>query len=85
MKVVWTLTILLCSMYAGAQEKRSDVRKICDQVREVFESGHYEDALALANKCLEENPGSMETYITRAATREQLKDLQGAPAPAAVK
>ncbi|MEJ1240042.1 tetratricopeptide repeat protein [Chryseolinea sp. T2] len=78
MKVAWTLTILLCSMYAGAQQKRSDTRKICEQARTAYESASYEEALALANKCLEEDPGNMETYITRGSTREQLKDLQGA-------
>lgn len=78
MKSFLTLTILVCSMYAGAQEKRSEVRKICEQARTAFENADYADALALANKCLEEDPGNMETYITRASTREQLKDLQGA-------
>jgi tetratricopeptide (TPR) repeat protein len=65
-------------MYAGAQEKRSDVRKICEQARIAYENGNYNDALALANKCLEEDPGNIDTYITRASTREQLKDLHGA-------
>jgi tetratricopeptide (TPR) repeat protein len=65
-------------MYAGAQEKRSDVRKICEQARTAYENANYSDALALSNKCLEEDPGNMDTYITRASTREQLKDLQGA-------
>ncbi|MGC3946856.1 MAG: tetratricopeptide repeat protein [Chryseolinea sp.] len=78
MKVAWTLTILCCSMYAGAQQKRSDIRKICEQARTAYENAKYEDALALANECLEEDPGNMDTYITRASTREQLKDLHGA-------
>lgn len=65
-------------MYAGAQEKRSDVRKICEQARTAYENAAYEDALVLSNKCLEEDPGNMDTYITRASTREQLKDFQGA-------
>lgn len=78
MKVVLTLTILLCSMYAGAQEKRPDVRKICEQAQVAYESAQYQQALDLANRCLEEAPGNMETYIIRAATREQLKDLHGA-------
>jgi len=65
-------------MYAGAQEKRSDIRKICEQARTAYEYAAYEDALALSNKCLEEDPGNMDAYITRASTREQLKDFQGA-------
>lgn len=65
-------------MYAGAQEKRSDLRKICEQAQTAYEDGQYQQALELANKCLEESPGNMDTYITRAAAREQLKDLQGA-------
>lgn len=65
-------------MYAGAQQKRSDIRKICEQARTAYENAEYENALALANKCLEEDPGNMDTYITRASAREQLKDLKGA-------
>lgn len=77
-KVVCILTILLTSMYAPAQEKRSTVRKICEQADEALEREDYEKALSLANKCLAEDPSSMATYATRAAAREQLKDLQGA-------
>jgi tetratricopeptide (TPR) repeat protein len=78
MKCIWLLTILMSSMYALAQEKRSDVRKICEQATTAYENAEYEKALALTNKCLEEDPGNMEAYITRASTREQLRDLQGA-------
>lgn len=78
MKLLWLLTVLMCSMYAVAQEKRSDIRKICEQAVAAYEDGEYEKALGLANRCLEEDPGAMEMYITRASVREQLKDYRGA-------
>lgn len=79
MKVlVFGLTLVCCSMYATAQEKRAVVRKICEQAQSAYEGGQYSEALLLADRCLEEDPGNMGAYVTRASVKEQLKDFQGA-------
>lgn len=78
MRILWIITIALSATYAGAQERRVDTRKICEQGMEAYNNANYKDALSLLNKCLQENPANTEAYLTRAATREQLEDLQGA-------
>src|SRR5688572_402878 len=78
MRSIWTIALVFSAAVAGAQEKRIDARKLYEQGEEAFNKAQYNDALALFNRCLQENPGYAEAYFTRAATREQLKDLQGA-------
>ena len=78
MRFIWTIALVCSAAVAGAQEKRVDARKLYEQGEEAFNKAQYSDALALFNKCLQENPGYADAYFTRAATREQLKDLQGA-------
>jgi Flp pilus assembly protein TadD len=78
MRFIWTIALVCSAAVAGAQEKRMDARKLYEQGEEAFNNAQYNDALALFNKCLQENPGYADAYFTRAATREQLKDLQGA-------
>jgi tetratricopeptide (TPR) repeat protein len=78
MRSIWTIALVFCATIAGAQEKRIDARKLYEQGEEAFNKAQYNDALALLNRCLQENPGYADAYFTRAATREQLKDLQGA-------
>lgn len=71
-------TLMGAAFLTGAQEKRSDVRSICENARVAYEKANYKDALSLLNKCLEDDPGNAAAYLTRGATREELKDLQGA-------
>src|SRR5262245_37506383 len=78
MRFVWTISLLISITIAEAQEKRIDVRKLYEKGEEAFNNGRFEDALSLLNKCLQESPGYTEAYFTRAAAREQLKDLEGA-------
>jgi len=78
MRTLCCITILLASLYASAQEKRSDVRKICETARAAYENAEYSKALTLLNKCLDEDPANADAYLCRAATREQLGDLKGA-------
>jgi tetratricopeptide (TPR) repeat protein len=71
--------MLACSLtIACAQEQRIDARKLYERGEEAFNSARYNDALSLLDRCIQESPGYAEAYFTRAATREQLKDLQGA-------
>ncbi|MEP6735580.1 MAG: tetratricopeptide repeat protein [Chryseolinea sp.] len=78
MRYLWTLTILFSSLFVAAQEKKSVVKKICEDAQTAYEAAEYTKALDLVNKCLEEDPGNADAYLTRAATREELKDLPGA-------
>ena len=71
------ITFMCAALYGRAQEKRSDVDRICENARVAYEKANYKEALTLLNKCLEEQPGNADAYLTRGATREELKDLQG--------
>jgi outer membrane protein assembly factor BamD (BamD/ComL family) len=46
-----------CVALTWAQEKRIDPRKLYEQGEEAFNKAQYNDALALFNTCLQENPG----------------------------
>lgn len=72
------LAILFVAWSAIAQENHINVQKIYEQGEESYNRGDYTEALSLMDKCLRENPGFADAYLTRAAAREQLKDLQGA-------
>jgi tetratricopeptide (TPR) repeat protein len=78
MKVICLLIIICCTAIASAQEKRSDGRKLYQAGEQAYNNGKYADALATLTECLQVDPGYAEAYLTRAAVREQLKDLQGA-------
>jgi tetratricopeptide (TPR) repeat protein len=72
---------MLLALLSGttlAQEKRSDSNKYYQQGEASFNKGQYQDALSALNRCLQLDPGFADAYATRAATREQLTDLQGA-------
>ena len=78
MRVIWTI-VLACSVaIACAQEERINARKLYERGEEAFNNSRYTEALSLLNSCLQESPGYADAYFTRAATRERLKDLQGA-------
>ncbi|MBA4055121.1 MAG: hypothetical protein C0490_10440 [Marivirga sp.] len=78
MKILWIITLIGITSYSQAQEKRVDVRKLYEQGEEMYNNNNYTEALTLFNRCIQENPAFAEAYLSRAATREQLKDLQGA-------
>ena len=78
MRFIGTIMLACSVAIAFAQQQRIDARKLYEQGEEAFNNARYNDALSLLNKCLQESPGYSEAYFTRAATREQLKDLQGA-------
>lgn len=78
MRFVWTIALVFSAVIAGAQGKRIDARELYEKGEEAFNNARYDEALSLLNQCLQESPGYAEAYFTRAATREQLKDLQGA-------
>ena len=78
MRILWIITIILSTTYVGAQVRQIDIRKLYEQGKEAYDNANYKEALSLLNKCLMEDPGYLEAYLTRAATREQLEDLQGA-------
>jgi len=78
MRILWVITMILLAAYAGAQEKRVNITKLYEQGKESYDNAHYSEALLILNSCLQENPAYTEAYLTRAATREQLEDLQGA-------
>lgn len=78
MRMFWIVTVFLLAGTAVAQEKHLTAQKLFEQGEEAYNRGDYPGALLSLNKCLQENPGYYDAYLTRAATREQLKDLQGA-------
>ena len=78
MRFICTIMLACSVIIAEAQGERIDARKLYEQGEEAFNQARYQDALSLFNRCLQENPGYEAAYLTRAATREQLKDLQGA-------
>jgi len=78
MRFIWAISIVLFTTIAGAQERRTDVAKLYEKGEEAYNNANYDEALSIFNECLQENPSYAEAYFTRAATREQLKDLQGA-------
>ena len=78
MRFIFTIVLACSVMIAIAQGERIDARKLYEQGEDAFNQARYQDALSLLNRCLQENPGYAEAYFTRAATREQIKDLQGA-------
>jgi len=78
MRAIGLITILLTAGLALAQEKRSDARKLYQSAEEAYNSARYEEALSTLNKCLQADPAFSDAYLMRAATRERLKDLQGA-------
>lgn len=78
MKIHLIITIIATAFCANAQEQRADVKKMYEQGEALYGSNQYTEALGLFNKCIQANPAFAEAYLSRAATREQLKDLQGA-------
>lgn len=78
MRAIGLITFLLTAGLVYAQEKRSDARKLYESAEEAYNNAHYEEALSVLNKCLQADPAFSDAYFTRAATRERLKDLQGA-------
>lgn len=78
MKGILPITFIFFSVYGYSQEKRSEVQKVCAEAKAAYEANEYAKALEMVNKCLEEDPGNADAYLTRAATREQLNDLKGA-------
>lgn len=78
MRTLWGIVLFFLAWSAVGQEKHVNVQKVYEQGEGAYNRGEYAEALLLLDKCLRENPGYVDAYLTRAATREQLKDLQGA-------
>lgn len=78
MKILWIISIIGVAASSYAQENRVDARKLYEQGEEAYNNNNYAEALTLFSRCVQESPGFAEAYLSRAATREQLKDLQGA-------
>lgn len=78
MKVICLFCIVISASFVYGQEKRAIAKQHYAAGEEAFNKGRYEEALAKLNQCLQLDPAYAEAYVTRAATREQLKDLQGA-------
>lgn len=78
MKILFIITLIGIAACANAQEKRVDIKKLYEQGEELYNDNKYSEALVLFNTCIQENPAFADAYLSRAATREQLKDLQGA-------
>ncbi len=79
MKILCLITALLITAAGvAAQETHKDIRKLYAQGEALYNDGEYQQALIILDKCIRENATFAEAYLTRAATRQQLKDLQGA-------
>ncbi|MBL0743494.1 tetratricopeptide repeat protein [Chryseolinea lacunae] len=78
MRILLTTLFLLSFLVGHGQEKRSTTRQRFEQAQVAYDAGHYAEALALFNQVLKEMPDQADAYLLRAATREQLGDLQGA-------
>jgi len=78
MRMLWIVAIFLLAVTASAQEKHLTAQQLHEKGEAAYNRGEYTEARSLLDKCLQENPGFSDAYFTRAATREQLKDLQGA-------
>ncbi|HMG90650.1 MAG TPA: tetratricopeptide repeat protein [Chryseolinea sp.] len=78
MRAILIITLAFAALICRAQDKKIDVGRLYEKGEEAFNDARYQEALSIFNKCLQENPKFAEAYFSRAATREQLKDLQGA-------
>lgn len=78
MRIFCTIWLLVFAALAYAQERRADIVKLFEKGEEAYNRADYAEALSLFDKCIQESPGYADAYLSRAATREQLKDLQGA-------
>ncbi|HZI25888.1 MAG TPA: tetratricopeptide repeat protein [Chryseolinea sp.] len=78
MQVYCSLTPIFFTGLAFAQDNRVDSKKLYEQGEAAHNAGNYKLALDYFNKCLKESPGFADAYFTRGATREQLRDLNGA-------
>lgn len=81
-----SLVFLLCSCFCFLispvlMSQTARVKKAYQYYEEAesyFLDGHYNEAKAILDECLNLYPGYMEAYSLRAASKEQLNDLQGA-------
>lgn len=78
MRTMWIVAMVFMVGSVVAQDKRVNVQNILERAEDAYNSGQYAEALSLTDQCIRENPGYADAYRVRAATREQLKDLQGA-------
>ena len=72
------LVFCLAIHVAHAQKKPLRAEQLWEQGNAAHDDGRLSMALDLYNQCLQQNPGFVEAYLSRAATREQLNDLEGA-------
>ncbi len=78
MRIIFIISIVFSATFACAQEKHADIKKLYRSAEQAYESANYTEALIALDACIREDPGYADAYLTRAATRERLKDLQGA-------
>lgn len=63
---------------SSAWAQRVDWKALYEKGEEAHNAGNHKAALQYLNQSIKENPSFPDAYFTRAATREQLQDLQGA-------
>lgn len=66
-----------CAWVVNAQPP-ADVRKLLKQADEYQDESRWKDAIDAYSRVITVSPGLEEAYLGRAASREQLKDFQGA-------
>jgi tetratricopeptide (TPR) repeat protein len=71
--------ILILSAHAVlSQSKSARPEQLWEQGKSAYNDGRLQMALALFDECLRKAPGFLEAYLSRAGTREQLDDGEGA-------
>jgi tetratricopeptide (TPR) repeat protein len=63
---------------AFCQSKSVRPEELWEQGKSAYNDGRLQMALDLYNECLKKAPGFLDAYLSRAATREQLNDGEGA-------
>ena len=65
-------------MISASWAQRGDWKALYEKGEAAHNAGNHKTALEYLNQSVKENPSFPDAYFTRAAIREQLKDLQGA-------
>jgi len=76
-RLIWILIVFNC-VEALAQDYRKRADELFEAGELAYNSGKYDEALQQFNQCLVADAGYYEAYTSRAATKERLKDWNGA-------
>src|SRR5688572_27982489 len=69
--------MMVASQSLFGQQKR-EVQRLYEAAEGAHDSGNYGEALTLLDQCLKLDPGFMDAYMKRGATRDELNDPAGA-------